>query len=129
VDDFLTGLFAALSSTGWIGLSIRDESFDKGLVPAFDKLVQLAPDKKLNINFRIRLSRFHGDSITVRDAIYSAAQRGLISLDNPEYQYIRFLFGHEQAEDILQGIPGGKALFQDIAKEFINSYEVVPVAN
>lgn len=127
VDDFFTGLFATLASKGLKSISIRDEGFDKSLVPAFNKLLELAPQKQLDIPFRIRLHQFHGDSITVRNAIYGAAQRGLISLDNPEYQDVRFQIGCEEADEILQDIPGGKALFKDLTAEFLKRYEVIAV--
>lgn len=127
VNDFFTGLFATLASKGLTGLSIRDDCFDKGIVPAFNKLLELAPQKQLDVPFRIRLHQFHGDSITVRNAIYGTTQRGLISLDNPEYQDIRFQIGREQANEILQDIPGGKALFLDLAAEFLRCYEVITV--
>jgi hypothetical protein len=127
VDDFFTGLFATLASKGWTGISLRDDSFDKGIVPAFNKLLELAPDHKLEVPFRIRPHRFHGDSITVRNAIYSAAQRGLISLDNPEYQDIRFQIGREQADEILNEIPGGKSLFSALSVEFLKCYDQIAV--
>lgn len=126
-DDFFTGLFAVLSSKGVPGISIRNDCFDKGIVPAFNKLLQVAEKFGLEIPFRIRLHQFHGDSITVRNAIYGAAQRGLVSLDNPEYQDVRFQISRDQAENILHDIPGGKDLFIDLAEEFLKSYEAVAI--
>jgi len=117
-DDFFTGLFAALVFNGKKGLSIRNERFDRSLVPVFQKLQELAPSKGLDIQFRIRLHPFHGDSITVRTAIYSAAQHGLISLDNPEYQDIQFKIDKEQANQILGNVPGGKDLFLELAADW-----------
>jgi hypothetical protein len=118
IDDFFAGLFAALVFNGRKGLSLRNECFDSSLVPVFEKLQQLAPSKDLDIQFRIRLHPFHGDSITVRDGIYSAAQHGLISLDNPEYQDIQFKIDKEQAAQILEDVPGGKDLFLELAKDW-----------
>jgi hypothetical protein len=118
IDDFFAGLFAALVFNGRKGLSLRNENFDSSLVPVFEKLQQLAPSKGLDIQFRIRVHPFHGDSITIRGGIYSAAQHGLISLDNPEYQDIQFKFDKEQADQILENVPGGKGLFLELAKDW-----------
>ena len=124
-DDFFMGLFAALAYKGLNYISIRDERFDKSMAEVFSKLEALAPEKGLDIRFRVRLHEFHNDSITTRNAIYSAAQNGMISLDNPEYQDIRFRIGRGQADEILEIIPGGKELFLKLAEEFVRQYNLV----
>jgi len=124
-DDFFIGLFAALASTGLNYISIRDERFDKSMAEVFNKLEKIAPEKGLDIRFRVRLHAFHNDSIATRNAIYSAAQNGLISLDNPEYQDIRFRIRPGQADEILETIPGGKELFAKLAEEFLRQYNLV----
>ncbi len=126
-DDFFTGLFAALVSKGIPVISIRNERFEEALAPVFDKLKALAVGQGLDLRFRIRLHPFHNDSTTVRDAIYNAAQSGLISLDNPEYQDIRFKISDTQALKMLEDIPGGKELFLDLAESFIENKDLITV--
>lgn len=118
-DDFFEGLFAALAQKGFLHISIRNEQFDKAVAPLFQKLQGIALDQGLDLRFRIRLHEFHDDSATVRDAIYSAAQRGLISLDNPEYQDIRLKIGREHASRMLARLPGGSSLFLMLASDLL----------
>jgi len=126
-DDFFTGLFAALVRTGLPGLSIRGSRFDESIAGVFDKLRESAPEKDLDIRFRIRLHKFHNDSIATRNAVYSAAQNGLVSLENPEYQDMRFKINEREADELLKKVPGGKELYSDLAKEFLSRYDPVKV--
>jgi hypothetical protein len=126
-DDFFLGLFAALVSKGQTSISIRDDHFDKSVAEVFNKLLESSSKWGLDIRFRIRLHKFHDDSILIRNAVYSAAQRGLISLDNPEYQDIRFKIKPEQANQILQSVPGGKELFSELADDFLRQYNLAGV--
>ena len=124
-DDFFTGLFAALARTGLPGLSIREARFDKSMAGVFDKLRESAPERDLDIRFRIRLHKFHDDSIATRNGVYSAAQSGLISLENPEYQDIRFKINESEADELLKKVPGGKELYSELAEEFLLRYNPV----
>jgi hypothetical protein len=121
-DDFFSGLFAALALDGWKKVSIREERFDQALEHVFRELVRLSRAQGVNPRFRIRSHRTHGDSITVRDAIAHAAQRDIVSLDNPEFQDIRLKIGIADAEAILNGVPGRRTLFTPLAKEFARRY-------
>ena len=121
-DDFFSGLFAALAIKGWNRISIRDEQFDRALDSVFRMLTKLSKAQNLDLRFRIRLHPLHGDSSTVRDAISHAAQRDLISLDNPEFQDIRLKLGKTDAKSVLQGVPGKSQLFFKLAEEFTRHY-------
>ncbi|HYR61008.1 MAG TPA: hypothetical protein VEM37_06585, partial [Nitrospiraceae bacterium] len=85
----------------------------------FQKLTKLSSEKSIDVRFRIRLHPIHGDSATVRDSITNAAQRDLISLDNPEYQDMRIKIGKQDADKMLSTIPGGKELFDILSEEFL----------
>jgi hypothetical protein len=123
-DDFFSGLFAALAMKGWTRISIRNERFDRALVHVFEKLARLSSERGVDLRFRIRLHPMHGDSVTVRDAIAHAAQRDLISLDNPEFQDIRLKLEKNDAEAILSAVPGKKKLFMPLAEEFAHQYSL-----
>ena len=116
-DDFIKGLLAVLVLKGTTKISIRNDEFDRAVAPIFKKLQSLAPNKQIDLRFRIRLHPFYGDSITARNAIVSAAQHGLISLDNPEFLDITLKFDSAKAEKILEKIPGGKDLFVELAQD------------
>ncbi len=121
--SFFTGFFSALALRGYSTVSIRNDRFDQALGSVFKKLMELEDPLGLDVMFRIRPHLVHGDSVTVRNEITSAAQRDIISLDNPEYQVIRLKIGQEEAESYLSDIPGGRKLFVLLADEFLSEIQ------
>lgn len=121
-DDFFSGLFAALALEGRRKISIRNERFDRALDYVYRKLAKHSQSKGIDLRFRIRLHPIHGDSVTVRDAIAHAAQRDLISLDNPEFQDIQLKLEAPEARAILNSVPGKSALFLPLARDFLLHY-------
>jgi hypothetical protein len=122
-DEFFTGLFAALALRGRPAISIRGDRFDKILARIFDELRVKADAEDIDLRFRIRPHRIHGDSPTVRAAVKAATQADLISLDNPEYQDIRFKIGREDAEFFLASLPLPKDVFDWLAESFLDQYD------
>ena len=124
-DDFFSGLFAALALKGYKTISLRNERFDKALAVLFQELLDRAQQEDLDVRFRIREHPIHGDSTTVRRGISDAAQRGVISLDNPEYQDIRIKLDEYRASRILETVPGGAAMFSKLADSFVHQYMAI----
>lgn len=122
-DDFFTGFLAALARRGHPTLSLRKDRFDKAVAHAFDHLLSNASKNNLNLRFRIRLHPYHQDSQTLRDAITSAVQRDLISLDNPEYQDLRLKIAPDDADFYLKDLPGGEDLYLSLVDRFLDHYE------
>lgn len=120
-DDFFTGLFAALALKGRVTISIRGNSVDSALATVFQDLEARADQERLDIRFRIRPHPLHGDSATVRDSITHAAQRGLISLDNPDFQDIRLKLAGPEAESLFEHLPGSKKLYADLADKLLEA--------
>ena len=122
-DDFFTGFLAALALRGRATLSLRKDRFDKAVAHTFSLLLSIASENNLNLRFRIRLHPYHQDSQTLRDAITSAVQRDLISLDNPEYQDLRLKIAPNDAEFYLRDLPGGQDLYLSLVDRFLDHYE------
>lgn len=124
-DDFMSGLLAALATEGQRALSIRGEGFYERVAKAFNLLQERKGDYDIDVRFWISQHPLHGDSPVVRDAISAAVKHDLVSLDNPEYQDIRIKMNADVAKRILAGLPGGRPLFTELAREF---QEGVPAA-
>jgi hypothetical protein len=124
-DDFFAGLFAALAQRGLTTFSIRVDQFDPVVKRVFDRLQARATDEDVALRFRIKPHPIHHDSLTIQNALARAAQRDLISFDNPEYQDIRIKLAADEARRILDGLPGGTALYEDLAEEFVGVYSGV----
>lgn len=121
-DDFFAGLFAGLAYRGKRRISVRGSRFDEAVAEVVSDLEARYGDE-INLRFRVRPHYIHGGSTTVRDAIAAATQADLISLDNPEYQDIRFKIGPSMAERILSSLPLEKDVFLEVADDFLRSYE------
>lgn len=121
-DDFFAGLFAALAARGLTTLSIRVDQFDPVIKGVYDNLALRASDEDIELRFRIKPHPIHRDSLTIQGALSRAAQRDLISFDNPEYQDIRIKLADDEANQILVGLPGGQALYEQLADEFVGEY-------
>lgn len=122
-DDFFTGLFAALALRGRSALTLRSTRFDEAVAAIYDNLREHAKEVGVDVRFRILLHPLYGDSTTIRDSITRAAQRDIISLDNPEFQDIRLKLNKESAELFLAKLPVNPQLYIDMADRFLNSYQ------
>jgi hypothetical protein len=121
-DDFFAGLFAALAARGENTLSIRVDQFDPVIKEVFDYLSANAEKENVQLRFRIKPHPIHRDSLAIQGALARAAQRDLISFDNPEYQDIRIKLGGEEARRILAGLPGAPDLYERLAERFAGGY-------
>jgi hypothetical protein len=121
-DDFFTGLLAAIAFRGRRRLSIRGERFDALVADLVKELVARHGDE-VDLRFRVRPHYIHGESTTVRDAIAAATQADLISLDNPEYQDMRFKIAPATADEILGDMPVGREVFLELADSFLDAYD------
>ena len=122
-DDLFQGLVAGLVVKGWQEICMRDGYADLAFEAAYKKLLQLADTYDLDVMFRVRRHPIHGDSTVLRDSIFSAAQDGMVSLENPEYQEVLFKQKPEEAERLLESLPGGKELFTTLCGEFEKYYD------
>ena len=121
-DDFFAGLFAALAMRGLTTFSVRIDQFDPVVKGVFDHLAQRAAQADIQLRFRIKPHPVHRDSLTIQNALARAAQRDLISFDNPEYQDIHIKLGADEARRVLEGLPGGPDLYEGLADEFVDAY-------
>jgi hypothetical protein len=121
-NDFFLGLFCALKLRGQEAFSIRADRFDAAIKEIYDGLQANAEGEGLDLRFRVRPHAVYGDSRTVRKALTAAAQRRIISFDNPEYLDIRIQLDESDAERKLSGLPVREGLFGELADAFLATY-------
>jgi hypothetical protein len=118
-DDFIAGLFAALAKRRVKTLSMREDNFYAGTRASFEKLQFLSGgDNAIRLNFRVILDPLYGDSSVIREALNSAIQRRLVSLDNPEFVDIRMKFGPDEAVELIDRLPGDPSWYDQLADAF-----------
>lgn len=122
-DDLFTGLFGALAKRGFTTFSLRSDGVDRAVESVYEQLQEWARDAGMNLRFRIVRDQLHGDSVVVRDALGAAAQRNLISIDNPEFMDIRLKRSAIERSVDMSRLPGGAALYEQLATVFIDGYE------
>jgi hypothetical protein len=61
----------------------------------------------------------------VQRALYEAAQRDLISLDNPEFQDIRLKIAPNQARSYFEGLPGSPEMYAALSSKLLQYYREV----
>ena|SRR5690348_10250472 len=120
-DNFFIGLLAGLVYRGRRAVSIRGDEFDRTLARVVDDFVG-RHGEEVDLRFRLHPHYVHGYSTTVRDAIAAATQADLISLDNPEYQDMRFKIDRSDAEEILDDLPLGRSAYLELADSFLRVY-------
>lgn len=123
--DLMTGLFAALALRQFRSISLTSGRFERALEAMTETLRTEAEGANLEVMFRIRRHRVHGDSIALQEALYDAAKRDLISLDNPEFQHVTVKLSGADAPAFLERLPGSKELYEKLAEEFIHQYRAV----
>lgn len=121
-NDFFLGLFAALRRHGEGAFSVRDDRFDQVIKDLYDYLSEHADEENVDLRFHVRPHPMYGDSRTVRDALTSAAQRRIISFDNPEYLDIRIQLDDRDAARMLESLEVRPGLFDELADRFVRTY-------
>jgi hypothetical protein len=126
LSDLLTGLLAGLALRKIGALSIRSNQFDRALARLVDQDLQHEAEQHgFVLRFRVRPHEIHGDSTVVQRALYEAAQRDLISLDNPEFQDIRLKIAPNQARSYFEGLPGSPEMYEALSSKLLQYYREV----
>jgi hypothetical protein len=126
-NDFFLGLFSALRLRGEEKFSVRADRFDAAIKEVYDTLQVRAPEAHLEVRFKVLPHAMYGDSQTVRKALTAAAQRRIISFDNPDYLDIRIQMDPDDAARKLERLPASE-LFGDLADKFLAAYRDRTVA-
>lgn len=130
-DEFMAGLIAACRIKGFETISLREDRFHHAVKAAFDELVAQSPGNDLDVRFAVFLDPLHHDSPVVGQAVNTAVQRKLVSLDNPEFVNMRIKLDTDAAEELLEGLPGGAEFHRSLADVFIRaelSEDLAPTA-
>ncbi|MFB9768141.1 hypothetical protein ACFFOS_27440 [Nocardioides kongjuensis] len=120
-DDFILGLFAALTRRNIPTVSMREEHFYEAIEASFRRLEELQSSDPgiAELTFRVKLDPLYGDSAVVRNAVNAVVQRTFLSLDNPEFVTIRSKLNDRQAERTLEHLPGKPEWYVALADKFV----------
>jgi hypothetical protein len=122
MPDFMTGMLAALAVKSVPVLSLRSNRLDQAFARLNEDIKREALASGLDPKFRILLHPVHQDSSQLQQAIYEAAQRDLVSLDNPEFQRVRLKISPDEALAYFAGLPGPKEMYFRLAERLLAYY-------
>lgn len=121
-SDLVNGVVRVLADRGYASFYVRTDRLDAAFDAAYQTLLNQAPRYGLNVRFRIARDEF-GESSVIRAALNGAAQRDVISFDNPEYQDMRLDRRKLAATVLIERLPGDKQLYDLLADSFLQEYE------
>lgn len=117
-QDFFAGIFAALAVRGVTTFPL-DDNFHRAMEAAFNRLRERSSE--FDVRFRIRRHPIHGDSEVVREGIASAAAGMMLVLEGPSFNVARLTMGDDFVASLLAMLPGGRALYEELASVFVDS--------
>lgn len=120
--DFMTGILAGLALRGERVLDLNDTRVDGALAEVYQEALDRADDLGLDLDFQIIPDAVHGDSTVVQDAIREAIAARLVGRINPSFRRIRITIDPDWATTLTDELPGGAALYKDLAASFITRY-------
>ena len=120
--DFITGILAGLALRGERVLDLNDTRVDGAFAEVYQEALDRSDDLGLDLDFQIIPDAVHGDSTVVQDAIREAIAARLVGRINPSFRRIRITIDADWAATLTDELPGGAALYKDLAARFIKSY-------
>ena len=125
ISDFITGVLAALALKNLAPVSLRGNRLDQAFGRLYEDLKREANEEGFSLRFRIVPHQLHGNSETLHQALYDAAKRDLISLDNPEFQDLRLKIQPDEAMYYFNTITGKPEMYKKLADMFLKHYREV----
>lgn len=122
LDDFMTGLLAALASFGARAISIDSTRFHAAVHAAFCELESTCAGDGPRLAFWITRHPVYRDSADIREGIARAAVWGLVTFDSPRFATMRILFTEQESSVYLENLPAAPDIYRRIADVFLSVY-------
>jgi hypothetical protein len=120
--DLVNGLVRVLCDRGYTSFYVRTDRLDAAFEAAYTRLREIEDKFNVRVPFRVARDDF-GESPVLRNALNGAAQRDVISFDNPEFQDMRLNRRKIEATVVLDRLPGNPDLYSELADRFLQEYE------
>ena len=118
-EQFVDGLFAALTLLGRRNMNLDDCATDAQFAKAYEQLLEHAEEFDVVPDFTIVADPTYNDSTCLRDAILAVRDLRSVSLRNPRFIKLEVVLSSEEAEAILARSAIPRALVEKMAKEHI----------
>ena len=75
---------------------------DKRFARAFQKLVENQDRFHIAVDFSLATNPYHGNSSTLREALYSLRERGIMAINNPSFKTVEIKVDEDSANYYLE---------------------------
>jgi hypothetical protein len=123
-NQFVTGVLCALVLSGTKTLRLVGSKTDEAFANAYQDLVSRMKEMDIIPDFSLAVDPFHGDSETLRETLYAARQKGIVSINNPSFKTIEIQLGGEEAGEFLSHLPLPANYFLSVTERFFSSGDV-----
>ena len=108
-EEFVTDLVCQLKLNNVDHLRLSDTFEDKRFARAYQKLVAKQDQLGIAVDFSLETNPYHGDSSTLREALYSLRERRIVSINNPRFKTVEIKVDEDDANYYLDhsSIPRG----------------------
>jgi len=97
-EEFVTDLLCELKLHAVEELRLVDTMEDKRFARAFQVLLDNKDRLNIAVDFSLATNPYHGDSSTLREALYSLRERGVVSINNPSFKTVQIRVDDEDAD-------------------------------
>ncbi len=101
-EEFVTDLICQLKLNSIEQLRLVDTMEDKRFARAFQKLVESQDRLHIAVDFSLATNPYHGDSSTLREALYSLRERGIVAINNPSFKTVEIKVDEDSANYYLE---------------------------
>ncbi len=116
--QFVTGLLCALKLHGVAKLRLIGSQTDEAFAKAYADLVGRMKELDVVLDFSLATDRYHGDSETLRETLYAARQKGIVSINNPSFKTVEIELDDEEAREFLNRLPLPPEYFDSMVEKY-----------
>lgn len=116
-EEFVTDLVCQLKLSHVEEVKLADTFEDKRFARAYEMLVENQDRFGLAVDFSLATNPYHGDSSTLREAIYALRDRRIVAINNPRLKTVEFKVDEDDANYYLDHSSIPRSLMAKIVEE------------
>lgn len=114
--EFVTDILCELALRKVTKLKLVDTMEDQRFEQAYDILRKQRADLNIALDFSLTTNPYHGDSSTLRDAIYGLREQGVVSINNPSFKTVEVQVDSDDADYYLENSSIPRDVLSDIVQ-------------
>ncbi|WP_331311707.1 hypothetical protein [Methylobacterium oryzae] len=119
-DQFVAGVIAVLALQNRRHFELTQTDLDKKFEKAFEDLLENEKDLKIRTNFTFYSDQLHSDSVSFRDTLLAAREKGIISMNNPTHQTFTINLDDARAAKYLKRIPLPSSFLSKLVERYFS---------